>query len=173
MLSPLDIQIEKGARKMTTKDQALQIIEVMTWNLEQLKAYISGAQIPEPPPEPEPPTPDPTKPTGLVRVTADSCYLRYLDHKNFGGGAVWGNYPRRSDNPHRDRFYSFRDDKILVYTDGNIRWGKFKGAQRGDGGNHGWKVCEGQYFRNKVGEFVHLATGHPDLYILCRDVEKL
>ncbi len=165
---------------MTTKEEVLDAITNIYVDLYDIDralaivyAHISGEPIPEPPPEPEPPTPDPTKPTTLVRVTADSCYLRYLDHKNLGGGAVWGNYPRRSDNPHRDRFYAQWRDEIQVYTDGNIRWGKFKGAVRGDGRNHGWKVCEGQYFRNKAGAFVHLATGHPDLYILCRDVEKL
>lgn len=157
---------------MATREEIKAAFHRIMDDLTLVADYIELDTMPEPP-KPEPPTPDPTRPTALVRVIVDDCFLRELDHLNLSNAAVWCNYPKRSDNPHRDRFYAFWDEDIQVYIDGNIRWGKFKGAQRGDGGNHGWKVCEGQYFRNKAGAFVHLATGHPDLYILCRDVEKL
>ncbi len=119
--------------------------------------------------EPQPmPQPDPNRKRGLVLVVVPKAHLRYIDHLNTGGGAVWGVHPKGSRHPHRDRFFCFEGDEVEVYLDGNIKWGRYKGATKGDGRNHGWEVCEGQTFFKR-----HIVTGDPNLYLLCKDVKRL
>jgi hypothetical protein len=122
----------------------------------------------EPPTPPEPPPgPELGRPTALVIVTADKCHLRFVDHLDGAGKAVWGSYPKGSDNPKRDRYIVIFDGRVEVYMDGKIRWGKYKGAAKGTGGNHGWEVVPGQIFNG------HFVTGDPKLYILCKDAKRI
>jgi hypothetical protein len=129
--------------------------------------FILGGEEPEPPPPPEPPGPDSSRPKAMVVVTADKCHLRFVDHLDGAGKAVWGSFPKGSDNPKRDRYLIYLGVHVEVYMDGEIEYGIYKGAIKGSGGNHGWEVCPGQTFNG------HLVTGNPKLYILCKDSSRL
>ena len=134
---------------------------------EMLKAlydkFIVEGEEPEPPPGPGP---DPGRSSGFVVITADKCHLRAIDHLDGAGKAVWNSHPKGSDNPKRDRYFSYLGYMVQVYMDGEIRWGKYKGAIKGSGNNHGWEVVYRQIFNE------HLVTGYPKLYILCRDTKR-
>ena len=119
--------------------------------------------------EPQPPGPEPDigRPRGVVRVTADICHLRYIDQLDGVGKAVWGSAPKGHTHPKRDRYLARKDRRVTVYMDGGIRWGKYKGAHKGAGGNHGWEVVLGQEFNS------HLVVRDPKLYILCRDAKRV
>lgn len=147
-----------------TKDEMIQALRAVI-------AALQGEPEPPPPPEP-PPQPDPTRPVTRVGTLANN-HLRERRGTNANGGALWGSYPKRTDNPHRDRFYFIGGDILQVYVDGNIKWGKKKGAIRGDHSEHAFEVCEGQRFKNKDGGSVHLTTGNPPLFIYCRFVQKV
>lgn len=133
---------------------------------EMLKAlydkFILGEEEPEPPVPPEP-----ERRTAVVKVTADRGHLRFVDHLDGVDKAVWGSYPKGSDNPKRDRYIVIFDGRVEVYMDGKIRWGKYKGAYPGTGGNHGWEVVLGQGFNG------HVVPGDPKLYILCKDAKRI
>lgn len=128
-----------------------------------ISAYIQNEPIPEPPPEP-------SRPTAWVKVTAGRCHLRAINHLDGAGKAVWNSYPKGSDNPGRDRYLAFKNVLISVYMDGKIRWGKYKGAIKGSGGNHGWEVCPGQTFN---GHMVRDSKLYVSLYILCKDAKRV
>lgn len=147
---------------MTNAEAVLRLLEVI--------AHLRGE--PAPPTPPPGPTPDPTRATTSIRVIIDECHLRERYRTNESGGAIWTSHPRRSPNPHRDRFFTRKGDYWNVYVDGNIKWGKKKGAVRGDHGEHAFEVCEDQRFRNKDGGLIHLTDGHPPLFIFCRFVVK-
>ena len=135
---------------------------------EMLKAlynkFIVEGEEPEPPPGPGP---DPRRSTDIVVVTAEKCHLRAIDHLDRAGKAVWNSYPKGSDNPKRDRYIARLGREVLVYMDGEIRWGKYKGAIKATGNNHGWEVVPGQIFNS------HPVTGNPKLFILCRDAKRV
>ena len=125
------------------------------------KLIVEGVE-PEPPPGPEP-----GRPTALVEVFVDKCHLRFIDHLDGAGKAVWGAYPKGSDNPKRDRCLIYLGHGVYVYIDGKIKYGKHKGAHPGTGGNHGWEVVPGQIFNS------NMVPGDPELYILCRDAKRV
>ena len=116
---------------------------------------------------PTPPEPEPGRPTALVQVVVEKCHLRFVSHRDNKGKAVWGSFPKGSDNPKRDRYLTYLMFLVWVYMDGEIRYGKYKGAVKGTGGNHGWEVVPGQIFNS------HLVTGNPKLYILCKDAKRI
>ena len=123
---------------------------------------------PEPPlPPPDLPSPSPDRPQAVAVVTVDKCHLRFIDHFDGAGKAVWGSYPKGSDNPKRDRYLIYLGVRVGIYMDGEIRWGIYRGAVKGTGGNHGWEVCPGQTFNG------HVVPGKPRLYILCRDANRI
>ena len=122
--------------------------------------------------EPKPPTlpdpgPDPSRPTAVAVVIVDKCHLRFIDSLDGAGKAVWGSAPKGHTHPKRDRYLIYRGEFVQVYIDGGIRYGKYKGAHPGTGGNHGWEVVYRQIFNE------HLVTGYPKLYILCRDAKRV
>ena len=135
---------------------------------EMLKAlynkFIVEGEEPEPPPGPGP---DPGRSTGFVIVTADKCHLRAVNNLDGAGKVVWYSYPKGSDNPRRDRYLTYRRFWIQVYMDGNIKYGKYKGAIKATGNNQGWEVVPGQIFNS------HPVTGNPKLFILCRDAKRV
>jgi len=124
---------------------------------------------PEPPPPPEPPTPepDPGRPTAVAVVIVDKCHLRFVDHLDGAGKAVWGSAPKGHDHPKRDRYLIYLGVRVEIYMDGEIKYGIYKGAIKGTGGNHGWEVCPGQTFNG------HMVSGNPKLYIRCRDANRV
>lgn len=118
--------------------------------------------------ETEPPAPpEPGRLIASVVVTAEKCHLRFVDHLDGAGKAVWGSYPKGSDNPKRDRYLAYEHNVVIVHPEGNIKYGEYKGAIKGTGGNHGWEVVPGQRFNE------HMVAGDPKLYILCRDVKRI
>ena len=119
------------------------------------------------PPPPEPPGPDSGRPRTIAVVIVDKCHLRFVDHLDGAGKAVWGSFPKGSDNPKRDRYLIYLGVRVEIYMDGEIKYGIYKGAIKGTGGNHGWEVCPGQTFNG------HLVTGNPKLYILCKDANRI
>lgn len=118
------------------------------------------------PPTPPGPEPEPGRPTAIVQVTVDKCHLRAIDSLDDAGKAIWRPEPKKSDNPKRDRYLILSGEWVKVYMDGEIRFGKYKGAHKGAGGNHGWEIPPGHTFNG------HLVTGDPKLYILCRDAKR-
>ena len=126
--------------------------------------FIIEGEVPDPPPGPGP---DPGRSTGFVIVTVDKCHLRAVNNLDGAGKAVWNSHPKGSDNPKRDRYLSYLRYTVQVYMDGSIRWGKYKGAIKATGSNHGWEVVPGQIFNS------HLVTGNPKLYVLCKDAKRV
>ena len=114
-----------------------------------------------------PPGPEPGRPTALVEVFVDKCHLRLINSLDGAGKAVWGSAPRGHDHPKRDRLLIYEGFPVQVYMDGEIKYGIYKGAHKGAGGNHGWEVCPGPTFNR------HMVTGDPELYILCRDAKRV
>ena len=135
---------------------------------EMLKAlynkFIVEGEEPEPPPGPGR---DPGRPWAFVEVTEEKCHLRFIDSLDGAGKAVWGSAPKGHTHPKRDRYLARKDRRVTVYMDGGIKWGKYKGAHKGSGGNHGWEVVPGQVFNG------HTVTRDPKLYILCRDAKRV
>ena len=130
--------------------------------------FIVEGEEPEPPPGPEP-----SRPTALVKVIVDKCHLRFVSHKDDVGKAVWGSYPKGSDNPKRDRYLIYLGYLVKVYMDGDVRYGKYKGAFRGSGMAHGWEVCAGQTFNGHIVMGYPKRIGYTRLYILCRDAKRV
>ena len=141
-------------------------IEGILTEYQMLKALYDKFIVEEEEPEP-PPGPEPGRPTALVEVTVEKCHLRFVSHEDDAGKAVWGSYPKRSDNPKRDRYLTQAPRQISVYMDGDVKYGKYKGAFRGSGMAHGWEVMPGQWFNG------HVVPGDPKLYILCREAKRV
>ncbi len=125
------------------------------------KFIIEGID-PEPPPGPEP-----GRPTAFVKVIVEKCHLRFIDSLDGAGKAIWGSAPKGHSNPKRDRYLMYLNYLVQVYMDGEIKYGKYKGAHPGAGGNHGWEVCPGQNFNG------HWVTADSKLYIRCKDAKRI
>ena len=146
---------------MTNKDDSL-----VPTDHEMLKALYDKFIVEGEEPKPPGPGPDPGRSPSIVAVTVAKCHLRFISHFDGAGKAVWGSYPKGSDNPKRDRYLIYFNQPVQVYMDGNIKYGKYKGAIKATGNNHGWEVVPRQIFNS------HPVTGNPKLFILCRDTKR-